>query len=333
VASHSSTARPGRRSRRELPVRYLLDSRELRFLCLPGRTADLDRFRASLAAHGFSPGGALPAFELTPFGFLEVIGVEPAPYETFRLPPNVIKTGESVLISGFVAQMAKEHFAKSAPLQASALRSRVEALRERVDPAAHELFDLCLTRFVSREGFESEIHGHLAFDHLYRFQFPLALHEQMFDFLAASLFAAGESVSGLSKMRIVKTVWDRSYERLLKKHPGRRAELQALDREMRLRTFKDYLDWEVIHHSILGLAAGNRAHPVAAFTPDPEETVQARCIAYKSALRAFLDQISQEDLVNTLRPRLKAWQPGFLGPCKEDGAFDTVISTGELPVF
>ncbi|MGZ8667425.1 MAG: hypothetical protein ACXWZM_09995, partial [Solirubrobacterales bacterium] len=297
------------------------------------RTAGLDGFRASLAAHGLSPAGNLPAFELTPLGFLDAIDVEPTPYEAFRLPPNVTRTGESVLVTGFIAQMARDHFAKSAPLQASALRSRVEAMRQKTAPAAHELFDLCLTRFVSREGFESDIHGHLAFDFLYRFQFPLALHEQIFDFLAASLFAAGESVSGLSKIRIVKAIWDRAYEKLLKKHPGRRTEIQALDREMRLRTFRDYLDWEVLHYSILGFAAGNRAHPVAAFTPDPEEVVKARCTAYKTALRAFLDQINLEELATTLRPRLNAWQPGFLGPCKEDGTFEAVISTGDLPVF
>jgi len=326
-------ALPERRGRKELPVRYLLDSRTFRLLCTPGRTDGLDGFRASLAAQGLSPGGSLPAFELTPFGVLAALGVEPAPFETFRLPPNVIKTGESVLVSGFVAQMAKDHFAKTPDLQAAALRRRVELSRETVDPEAYELFDLCLTRFVSREGFESDIHGHLAFDFLYRFQFPMALHEQMFDFLAASLFAAGESVSGLSKVRIVKAIWDRSYERLLKKHPGRRAEIQALDREMRLRTFKDYLDWEGIHHSILGFTARNRAHPVAVFIPEPEEALKARCTAYKSALRAFLDQINHEELVTTLRPRLKAWQPGFLGSCKEDGTFDAVISTGDLPVF
>ena len=74
-------------------------------------------------------------------------------------------------------------------------------MREATDPAAHELFDLCLTRFVSRDGLKESVHGHLAFDYLYRFRFPEAVREDIFDFLAASLFAAGESVSGLSKVR------------------------------------------------------------------------------------------------------------------------------------
>ena len=72
---------------------------------------------------------------------------------------------------------------------------------------------------------------------------------------------------------------------------------------------------------------------MTAFTPDPEETVKARCSAYKSALRAFLDQIDQEELATTLRPPLEAWKPGVLAPCREDGTFESLIPTGDLPVF
>ena len=326
-------ARRGRRGRNELPLRSLIDSRLFRLLCTSGSTAALEGFRASLALHPLPSGESFPPLEVTPLGFLEVLGIEPPQLDAFPLPKNVTRSGESFLITGFVAKFAKDFFGKAPALQAANLRKRVEELREATDPAAHELIDSCLTRFVSRQGFEDDVYGHLAFDFAYRYQFPEAFREDIFQFLAASLFAAGESVSGLSKMRIVKTLWDRSYERLLKKHPGQRAELRALDAEMRLRTFKDYLDWEAIHFSILGYAAGERFHPVIAFTLDPEETVKARCSAYKSALRAFLDQISQEELTTTLRPRLNAWRPGWLVPCREDGTFDTLVSTGELPVF
>jgi hypothetical protein len=342
---HSSTAsdpagpaapavRRRRRDRNELPVRYLLDSRLFRLLCAPGQpTAALDGFRASLARHRLPPEGGLPALELTPLAFLEVIGVEHPQYEAFSLPQKAIRTGKSALITGVVVRMTKEFFEKAPELQASNLRKRVEELREKTDPAAHELFDSCLTRFVSREGFAEEIQNHLAFDSVYRYRFPDSVREPVLDFLAAGLVAVGESVSGLSKMRAVKMIWDRSYERLLKKHPGARGELQALDREMRLRTFQDYLDWEVVHHSIMGFAAENRFHPVTAFTVDSAATLTARCVAYKSALRAFLDQIDREELVTTLRPKLTAWRPGLLVPCQEDGTFDTLIPTGELPVF
>jgi hypothetical protein len=323
----------GRRRRNELPVRSLIDSRLFRLLCASGSTAALDGFRASRASHPLPGGEGFPPLELTPLGVVKALGIEPPQLDAFPLPRNVTRTGESFVITGFVAKLAKDFFGKAPALQAANLRKRVEELREATDPAAHELFDSCLTRFVSREGFEDGVHSHLAFDFTYRYQFPDAVREDIFQFFAASLFAAGESVSALSKIRVLKTIWDRSYERLLKKSPGKRAEIRALDAEMRLRTFDDYLDWEAIHYSILGYATGERFHPVVAFTPDPEETLAARSSAYKSALRAFLDQISQEELATTLRPRLNAWRPGWLVPCREDGSFDTLISTGELPVF
>ncbi|HYO12724.1 MAG TPA: hypothetical protein VE685_05985 [Thermoanaerobaculia bacterium] len=326
-------ARRRRRGRREIPFRYLLDSRLFRVLCASGETAALDGFLASLARHRLSPGGGLPALAMTPLAFLDAVGVDSPQYEAFSLPQNVTRSGESSLITGFVVAMAKELFSKAPELQTEALQKRVEELRQKTHPAAHELFDLCLTAFLSRPKFAEEIHTHLAFDFLYRYQFPDALREAVFDFLAVSLFAAGESVSGVSKMRVIKVFWDRSYERLLKKYPGARGEIQALDRAMKLRTYRDFLEWEVVHHSILGYGVGEVDRPVAAFTLESEETVRARCSAYKSALRAFLDQIGREELETTFRAKLKAWKPGLLAPCREDGTFDTVVSTGELPVY
>lgn len=316
-----------------LPPRYLIDSRLFRRLCDPGETAALEGFRASAARHGLAPEGRLPPLGLTPLAFLDALGVDPAPYDVFPLPAAVTrKSKENLTLTSLLAKMAKDFYAKAPELQASSLRERVEAMREKTDPAAHELFDLCLTQFVSREGFEDAIQGQLAFDYLYRFRFPEVVREDIFDFLAASLFAAGETVAGLSKVRIIRALWDRSYERLLKRNPGARAEVQALDREMVLKTFKDFLEWEVLHHSILGYGK-ERVRPVTAFTPDPEETVKARCSAYKSALRAFLDQIDHEELATTLRPPLRAWKPGLLVPCREDGTFESLIPTGDLPVF
>jgi hypothetical protein len=315
-------------------TRYLIDSRLFRRLCAPAEAVALDGFRSSIARHGLAPEGGLPPLELTPLAFLDALGVEPAPYDVFTLPTSVMrKSKENLTLTSLLAKMAKDFYAKAPELQAESLRKRVEEMREKAAPAAHDLFDLGLTGFVSREGFEDSIQGQLAFDYLYRFKFPEAVREDIFDFLAASLFAAGESVSGLSKVRIIRALWDRSYERLLKRNPGARAEVQALDREMVLRTFKDFLAWEVLHHSTLGHGSKERIQPVTSFTPDPEETVKARCSAYKSALRAFLDQINQEELTTTLRPPLRAWKPGVLVPVREGGTFDTLIRTGDLPVF
>lgn len=332
IAPVPEAARRRRRGRIESTFRYLLDSRLFRLLVTPGQAGALDSFRASLARHGLLIEGDPPPLELTPLGFLDALGIEPPQIEILPLPQNVIKTEESFMITGFVAKLAKDAIAKAPDLQADALRKRVEELRENTDPAAHGLLDSCMARFVSRQGFEDRLHGHLAFDFLYRYRFPEVCREDIFEFLAASLFAAGESVSGLSKVRIIKALWDRSYEKLLKKYPATREKIQALDREMRLKTFKEYLDWEVVHYAVLG-SDGEPIRPVMSFSPDPEETLKARSSAYKSALRAFLDQINHEELATTLKPRLNAWKPGLLIPVLEDGSIETVVSTGHLPVF
>ena len=42
---------------------------------------------------------------------------------------------------------------------------------------------------------------------------------------------------------------------------------------------------------------------------------------------------STPELATTLRPPLQAWQPGVIVPVREDGTFDSLIRTGDLPVF
>lgn len=317
----------------DLPVRYLLDGRLFRLFCAPGGEEALAAFRACLWQHGLAPEGEMPPLELTPLAFLDVIEAEIPEYDPFPLPAAVLKSGESVMATSLVVRLAVDRFREAPSLQAEPLTKRVEELRPKASPAAVDLFDLCLTGFLTREDFPEEVYRHLAFDHLYRFQFPEVLREEVFEFLCASLFAAGMNVAGLSKMRIVKQIWDRAYERLLKGNVGARGEIQALDREMKLRTRRDYLDWEAVHYAVLGYPDDDDwGHPVTAFTLESEERSRTRSIAYKTALRAFLDQIERSDLAN-IRPHLDAWRPGLLVACREDGTCDAPIATGELPLY
>lgn len=322
--------RPGKG---EAAVRYLLDSRLFRLLRAPGREEVLENFRASLVRHGIEPEGSLPPLELTPMGLLDALGIDPPPCDPFILPPSVLKSGEHSMAAAVLVRLAGEKFRAAPEIKPEQLQKRIEELKQKAAPAAHDLIDSCMTRLVSSEGFAEQIYNQLSLDYLYKYPFPEVLREEMFEFLCASLVAAGETVAGLSKMRSVKMIWDRAYEQLLRGNPGERGEIQALDREMRLWNRKDFLEWEVVHHAILGLGElKDRISPVTAFTLTSAEKIRTRCIAYKTALRAFLDQIGHEDLVK-MRPQFAAWKPGALVPCHEDGTFDAPVSTGDLPIY
>jgi hypothetical protein len=54
---------------------------------------------------------------------------------------------------------------------------------------------------------------------------------------------------------------------------------------------------------------------------------------HKTALRAFLDEIDPEELRNELRPLLRAWTPGWLVSCREDGTVEGAISTEEVGIW
>jgi hypothetical protein len=323
--------RRGRGGRREKPFQFLLDSRLFRLLCDPAQTAALDSFHASLARHRLAPEGRLPDLEMTPLAILGALGVEPPELPAISIP-NTTATLQAFELGILLLQTIKEQFGKFPELEPARLRRRVDELRRAAHPAAHELFDLCLTRFVSREAFAEDIVTQLTFDALFRFRFPEERREEMTQVLSSFLLNNETKVSGMSKVRLLKAFWDRSYERLLRKHPQARGEIQAADQEMKNRTFKDFLGWEVIHHSVLGYTR-KRVCPVIAFTSQPEARLKTRCRVHKTALHAFLTQIPREERATDLRPRIQAWTPGWLVPCRADGTFEEPMSTGELPIF
>jgi len=327
----SGKVRRWRGGHRERPFRFLLDSRLFRLLCDPGKTAALDRFRASLAHLRLAPEGGLPDLEMTPLSVLDVLGVEPPQFPAIPLPKSMASL-KAVEVGILLIQTMKKEFEKAPELDPSSLRRRVDELRQATDTAAHELFDVCLTRFVSRDKFEDAILEQLTFEALFRFRFPEDRRDEMTHLFNSFLLDNKTQVSGLTKMRLIKVFWDKSLERILKKHPRERGEILAVDQEMKPRTYKDLLGWEVIHYSVMGYAR-KRVHPVIAFAPDPEERLKARCKAHKTALRTFLDEIPRSELANELRPRIMAWTPGWLVPCREDGTFETAISTEEVTVW
>jgi hypothetical protein len=323
---------PKQRRRRRIANHYLLDSRVFRQLCAPGREAALAGFRSSLTRHGLASGGQPPRLELSPLGLLAVLGIDPPRFEVIPLSPEAVKSGEYLTAMTQLIKLVEPKFRDANELQTDALLKRVEDLRQAVSPEALDLFDLCVSEVAARENFRDPIIRQLAFDYLFRYSFPDNLREEVFQFFFASLFAAGESVAGLSKMRAVKVLWDRAYPRLLKANLAERAEIQALDREMKLRTRKDFLGREVIHHAILGYETEDGFNPVTTFAPESEEKIKTRCIAYKSALRVFLDQITPDDLAK-ISFKLEDWKPGAVASCGEDGTFETLVATGDLPVF
>jgi len=318
------------RGRREHRFRYLLDSRLFRLLCRPGQTDALDGFQGSLARHRLAPEGGLPDLEMTPLAVLDALGIEHPQFPTLPLTKSLIELSTLDLSTVLVRTM-RDEFAKNPELQTPGLRQRAEELRQKTDPAAHPLFDQCLTSFVSREDAEDRVLSQLALDALFTYRFPEEIQDEMSHFFDGILFDTKEKISGFSKVRLLKVYWTRSYDRVVRKHPEARGEIQSITREMASRRSKDFLGWEIIHHAVLGYP-GKRIQPVIAFTADSEATLKARSRAYKTALRAFLDDIPREELATELRPRLNAWKPGWLVPCP-DGTFDSAVSTGELPIY
>lgn len=320
-------ARP---SRRRVAYRYLLDGRLFRFLCDPGQAASLETFRGSLEQFRHAAPGSLLDFEMTPLAVHDAIGAEPPPIVPMKFPEGPDLRAADLSMKAI--EVIQKVFVNALEYQEEALGQLAAERRQRIDPAAHELFDLCVTRYLASEGWLERLQHQLIFDSLFRLRFPEPYREDAFHLFAASMLDTNPRVAGLTKVRLLRVFWDRQYERLLKKSPQAKAEIQAADRELKPRTYDDYLTWDLIHHAVLGYA-GEQVQPVIAFTPDTEQVLEIRCRAHKTAFRAFLDQILEGELATVFRTDLQALKPGWLVPCREDGTLGAPISTGELPIL
>jgi hypothetical protein len=304
-----------------------------RLLCTAVQTDAFDNFRAALAHLRLAPEGGLPDLEMTPLAVLDVLGVEPPRFPPLPYLPKSMATLEDIEIGMVVKEMIQKELAKAPALAPEELVWRMEALRGATSPAAHELFDRCLTRYVGRETFGEELLEQLTYDALFTYRFPEEYRERVAYLFNSFLLSNQAYVAGLSKVRRLKLFWDRSLERILKKHPKARGEILAVDQEMRPRTYRDLLEWEVVHHAVLGYPQ-KRLHPVIAFASQPGDRLRARCRAHKTALRAFLDEIDPEELAGgDLQRWMGAWSPGWLVPCRDDGTLGAPISTAEVPVW
>jgi len=134
--------------RRRKPFRYVLDSRVFRLLCDPGQAAALANFVASLESLGLAPEGDLPDLEMAPLAILDVIGVESPQFPAIPLP-KCLADLDNVDVSILLKEMIKKEFRKEPKLDPAGLKQRVDELRRAANPAAHELFDLCLTRLLA----------------------------------------------------------------------------------------------------------------------------------------------------------------------------------------
>jgi hypothetical protein len=314
--------------RRERPFRFLLDSRIFRLLCAPEGTA-LDNFRASLARLGLAPEGGLPDLELTPLAIFDLIGVDSPQFPAVPLPKSMMAL-KAVDVGVLLVEAIKKEFKTVPDLEAASLERRLGELRQAAPPAARDLFDLCLS--ASPETLRNKILDHLTFDTLVRFRFPEEYRDRMTHLFNSFLLDSHLPVAGLTKARVIRMLWDQSLERILKRNPMERSEILAVDQEIKPRTFKDYLGWETIHYAVFGYLR-QQVHPVIAFAPEPEDRFRARCKAYKTTLRVFLEDISPEELRTVLRPLIRAWRPGWLVPCRPDGTLEAALSTGEVPIW
>jgi hypothetical protein len=275
--------------------------------------------------------GDLTALKMTPMGVLEALGVVPPGAPPIRIGPAMVHRPAHEVAEHLLTQF-KNFLAKSVILSRSSLEQAAEAQRKFTTYEAQTLFDICVMHPINTAGFHETVLTCIAFDYLYKFQFPRPLTREMHHFFVAGLFSTKGLASHLGKFRVARRMWEELYPKLLAANPGREHHLELYNRSMSIKNARDYLDCDIVHFLSIGYDTGADHLPVAVFTQDDLHVLVDRVSVFKSVLHVTRSLLTAEARAQ-LSPDALNHEGGVIIHCTEDCKIDACVPVAKIPAL
>ncbi len=272
------------------------------------------------------------AFRMTPFTIMEALGIT-APNPPISIPRHLNSGKKLRELLDYVISEAKSFYYSSPNLKKQYFLDKAQEQMKFTSFEATAFEKICILDPLNDDNFEDYIVLCLAFDFLYKFEFPKEIQLQaLHTYFIPTFFINDSFVAGLSKFRIAKKLWDIAYPSLLKKSDYSNETIEKMNGSMRLKKLKDYLDCELVHMLSVGDYTKNTYQPVVAFTCDDGQNVINRIMTYKSIIELFINLL--DDVVyGEFKSTIQSWQQGVLVICNMDGTFKDVIEVNKIVPF
>lgn len=217
----------------------------------------------------------------TPFLFMELIGLSHSQFE--KPPPFEIDApvNEDTVITAF--NHYKGHYESCPELQAEAIRKKIDEREEWIsEKTGHNWFNV-IQELGGHEGTPDWVQHALAFDAVHKLDPPLETRAAFqSELVAYGFFSEVRWVRNMSKFRLVKRFWDRTWSLL---PPESKEGLEKESRAMRIKNHADYSDVDLIHVATLGVETEEgEHHKVVCLTCDDPDELIMRLRVYRGVL-------------------------------------------------
>lgn len=266
---------------------------------------------------------------MTPYSVMEAVSVTMT-NPNVVVPRELLLNGDVTAIFSFVlnealiyykSQISKDDFMAKAEIQRAFTLDEINAI---------ELEKRCVQKPLTSANFEEYFSQHLAFDYAFKFDFPKQLEFDLNDiFFVNSFFTDHPFITRLSKFRLTKKFWGQIYPEILNANKHQLEIIEMLNKSMRLKNFKDYLDCDLIHFVTVGNYNGSSFRPTIGFTCDDPQTIVNRVMAYKTHIE-FLKSNLDDNLSSIFGKTTEKWEQGILAFCNENGTVKDYIEVKNI---
>ncbi len=294
---------------------FILDTNIANYLFLGKDGQAISRLNDSLSKWGLVTSDET-AFCMTPFQLVELLGT--------KLPDVIVEpkhlTGDTAAkIVGRTVDEARRQYRLVPELEQAALEQRAKERRSYIPEQCLDLFDICVLYPSQKQDLTNDIAEMLAWDHALKSTYPKKLSEEVERFLMSLLLTSGGQ--HISRFRIVKRLWDRYYRRAIVDLPSHASEINKLNKAMRLKSRRDFLDCDLVHLASFGWLGDD----VLVFTCDPPESVLGRLTVYKSMIGAVPTELSPN--------KLPLLSHGMIICCSPEGEITHIFPVNRVPVI
>lgn len=304
---------------------YLLDNNI--YSILKKTPNAIRNFNISIRDTGLIPVSDI-RLRMTPYTVMEALGL------TFSDPEIIIP--KDVLVSGAVPTFSYVLVEAKKYYKGQINRDDILTRASNEDSfASQEGKELVRKIFkpLSSNNFETILAENLAFDLAFKYNYPKELVFEITDkFFVNALFTDVEFIARMSKFRLTKKFWDEHHQKIRQVNPHQLDVIESVNKSMRLKTFKDFLDCDIIHFATIGDYVNGTFQPTIAFTCDDGQTIVNRVMAYKTYIE-YLKSNLDDNLQAKFAPTMNKWHSGILVFCNSDGTVKNLIPVNEIQPF
>lgn len=245
----------------------------------------------------------------------------------------------SNLVNSFRITLYKfylEFFSTERKLSPEYLQAKFQDQYERLSPMGKEAYDKLFKEHIQDKKDSVYIAQFLAWDAIYKFDWPQSLHHHLNLHISADLFRSLKDDIGVMQARGLQSFW-RTYSneliciegwnRFKMTKPEFKNELAAVSKAVHFKSREDLLDTEILQFLVTGKLHAEDFTPVYVYTMELPEKFIPRIAAMKTLIYSIREALMPSEF------RLPDFVPGFILFVSSSGNIDKYVSVSEILPF